>query len=86
MKKKKLKRRDPMACILLATDYFKPKTIQNKKKYNRKRDKKVRISDLFNLLYKKRINYSSSSSSSANLISFKFTKPLRPTAIYLDPQ
>lgn len=53
MKKKRLKRRDPMACILLATDYFKPKIIQNKKKYNRKRDKKARNSDLFNLLPRK---------------------------------
>ena len=59
MKKRKLRRRDPIACILLATDYFKPKTIQNKKKYNRKRDKKVRNSDLFDLLFRKDVNYSS---------------------------
>lgn len=94
MKKRKLKGRDPMACILLATDYFKPKTIQNKKKYNRKRDKKVRNSDLFNLLFDKDFNYyslsksssSSPSSLSANLIFLKSTKPLLPTDINLEPQ
>lgn len=40
-KKKTYKKRDPMACVLLATSFFKPKVIKNKKKYNRKRDKKV---------------------------------------------
>ncbi len=69
-----------MACILLATDYFKPKIIQNKKKYNRKKDKKVRISDLFNLLFRKDVNYSSSSDLIL-IISSKSTKPLLPTDI-----
>lgn len=84
MKKRKLKRRDPIACMLLTTDYFNPKIIQNKKKYNRKRDKKVRNSDLFNLLFRKDVNYSSSS----NLISIssKSTKPLVPKDINLGLQ
>lgn len=40
VKKKQHKKRNPMAYIMLATDFFKSKIIPNKKKYKRSRDKK----------------------------------------------
>ena len=43
MKKKMSINSNPFAFLLLKSTYFKSKVVKNKKKYNRKRDKKVKL-------------------------------------------
>ena len=40
--KKRYKHKNPFAYLLLHTSLFKSQTIKNKKKYDRKRDKRVK--------------------------------------------